>query len=219
MTESDKEKLQPPRFWVVYLGCLGKPRTITEIAEVLGYSNPSSLYRPYKEKPLVDYMLEKGYLELKKEGKKMKYLARVGEFVPDESIEFFEEHRGRLFGLEKLKSLFRFEEFGAEGFRKFGFMFWQFIISNIFWFAGSIVSRTRIEKELDKEEAKKGVKEKALGWFEALAENTDTALDLASAPLNREKYVNETFKGGGKKFRNDTVNLIFEKKGNSKKEQ
>jgi hypothetical protein len=64
----------PPRGWIIYFSCFKEPKTIKQMSIENGYSNFSALYHDYKGIPIIDWMLQKGYVKIaRKEGRNIFY--------------------------------------------------------------------------------------------------------------------------------------------------
>ncbi len=127
--------ITPPRFWVIYLSCLEKPRSLKEISNEIGYKGLSALYHNYKGKPLVEWMMEtknEGHPFLRlaeKKGREIKYESVLESLLPDNEIHIwkYEWIKSTVFKLDNIKILFEVRKHKEKMLERLGGEFMRFV--------------------------------------------------------------------------------------------
>ena len=137
----------PPRGWILFLSCLEKPRSLKEVSKELGYKGQSAFSNRYEGKPLVEWMMDKGFLEFAgKKGREIKYSSRIEWFFEE---DFWRKDwvKSSLFNLDNIKILYEFETEKTKIFERLGGEFLRFIASYMIIVAIEIFLEEKAKRE------------------------------------------------------------------------
>ena len=170
------------RFWVIWLGCLEKPRSLTEVSNEFGYKTLSQFYQKLQGKLINEWMVEKHYLQKSKKVRKgWKYLSLIEPFLHKQHMhsKFWNSPwvRSSLLSLKNIKALYKVKEWNTKLIRKVGHDFYPIAFT---WVA---IKATEAEME------SRNMKRKDVNDFTSAMKAT---LELSHMYLDIKKYVQNT---------------------------
>ena len=173
----------PERGWTLYLSCLEKPRSLKEVSRELGYRGQAAFSNRHKGKPLVEWMMDNGFLEFAgKSGRETRYSSCIERFFV-EDLWKKDWVRSSIFKLSNIKALY---EFGTERTRileRLGGEFVRFIASY------NIILDTEIFLEEKAKESKLISKKDIRDSF--FIRQLHSILSMSHANLNTEDYISK----------------------------